>query len=223
METKDKVLWCIIGMFLLSLLINIFLVKYRIEINFVEGGDYKTAASRELQPAAKKENIFSKITRSARGNGKYEYDFENGRVQGWKQGKVTTKIVPQGSKYALEIPQVGNKYFSASSYVEYGGPDRFKVDSDTKVEFDYYMEEGSVLRVQMYSPPRRDNFYFDVKNPTLGQWDKFTLDFASFADNAHTGGNPQRGDVISNLQVYGGYAGENTVLVIDNVKILNTH
>jgi hypothetical protein len=223
METKDRIFWCLIGMFIFSLFLNAALIKYKIEINFIENGGHKVSEPRDLESAEKSESIFSKIVRSAGGGGKYEYDFEDGRTQGWKQGKVTTKIVPQGSKYALELPRGGNRYFSASSYVEYGAPDRFKVGSDTKVEFDYYLEEGSVLRVQMYCPPRRDNFYFDVKNPTIGQWDKFTLDFSSFADNAHTGGNPRQGDIISNLQIYGGYAGEDTILVIDNVKIINTH
>jgi len=219
MGIKDKVLWCLSGMFIFSLFLNIFLIKNKVEINFVS--NRSVVSQREVSPSApKKRSIFSKKSSSAskRGNG-YYYDFENRRTNGWK-GVITSKIVPaEGGKYALEVPRGGNKYFAAQTFVEYGAPKRFKIDTDTKVKFDYYLEEASVLRVQMYCPSRRDNFYFDLKNPTVGQWDTFVLDMDYFSDNSHTGATPQRGDVISNIQIYGGYAGEDTVLVIDNVEV----
>jgi hypothetical protein len=52
------------------------------------------------------------------------------------------------------------------------------------------------------------------------------IDFRSFGrekvnkDNSHTGLTPQRGEEFSDIQIYGGRAGEDTFLVVDNFKII---
>lgn len=143
-------------------------------------------------------------------------DFENGSSEGWS-GDVTKEPTAAGSKFSLVAPAINNPYFACA--VSKNFKNRLEIGSNTKLEFDYFIEDSSILRIQMYSPGRKDNFYYDIQNPAAGQWTKISVSLAQFKDNAHTGISPQRQDIFSNIQIYGGTSGENTKLFIDNVKI----
>lgn len=186
-----------------SLLLNIVLLKRRVEINFLSGEGKQTGVN----------------TKTGHANEADFYnDFENGATEGWS-GSVTKEPTAAESKFSLEAEAINNPYFVCASSKNF--KNRLEISGTTTVEFEYFIKDGSLLRIQMYSPSHKDNFYYDIKNPTTSQWTKVSVSLAEFKDNSHTGISPQRQDIFSNIQIYGGNAGENTKLYIDNVKIVN--
>lgn len=213
MGLKDKMLWAVIGMLLMSLVGNLFLLKYKVEINLISG----SSNSRESEKSSASK-IFSNIISKDNSGSDFYNDFEDGSPGGWK-GKITKEIIPQGSKYALDVSKANNPYFATATSKTFEKKE-LRVGNNTHIEFDYFIKDASVLRIQMYCPKRRDNFYFDIENPVLGEWKKLSVGFSAFEDNSHTGLVPQRGDEFSSVQIYGGKAGEDTTLIIDNFQIV---
>ena len=196
-----------IFLFLVSLAVNVFLIKRKVEISIFEGSSER-----------KGERLFTKSTSGEKTGIGFYNNFESGSTEGWK-GKITKEITPQGSKYALQVPKVNNPYFATATSKRFQGR-KLKIESNTRIEFDYFIRDGSVLRIQCYCPKRRDNFYFDIKGPATDEWKRCSVGFAAFKDNSHTGLTPQRGEEFSSIKIYGGRAGENTFLLIDNFQIV---
>jgi len=211
MATKTRLKIILICVFIVSIVMNIVLLRNKIEINFIRGSRPAAKAARADAPRAASRKSGAKPV----GPDFYN-DFENGSSERWK-GKVAKKNVPAGSRYALEATTGKNRYFSAATYKNFIKP--LTVGSNTVVEFDYFMDKGSILRVQLYCRNRQDNFYFDVTNPELNEWGKLALELANFQDNSHRGIHPQKGDLLTNIQIYGGKAGEDTTLFVDNFRI----
>lgn len=199
MKQKTRVVFALI--FGCSLLLNIVLLKRKVEIRFISGSEMQTASS---APAGR--------TNTA----DFYSDFENGSSEGWS-GKASKDTTGPGSKFSLEAAKINNPYFACAASKNFRS--RLETGNNTTVEFEYFIKDGSLLRIQMYSPSNKDNFYYDIKNPAAGQWTKISMPLADFRDNAHTGKSPQRQDTFSNIQIYGGTGGENTQLFIDNVRI----
>lgn len=210
METKNRLKITLLAIFVISIMLNIFLIRNKVEINIIRG-----AKQAQISGDVSREVVQRKKSLKALGADFYN-DFENGSSERWK-GRAEKSNVPKGSRYALEAPKGQNRYFSAATYKNFIKP--LVVEKNTVIEFDYYINRGSVLRVQFYCRNRQDNFYFDVKNPELNEWKTITLELANFQDNSHRGISPQKGDILTDVQIYGGKAGEDTTLLVDNFRI----
>jgi len=224
MNLKDKILFVLIGMFFISAVVNIFLIKYRVQVNLIAGGGGVNGGSisssgQETSVSQKTPKSFFSFKSTASKASDFYADFESGSNEGWK-GKVTKEIITDNSKFSLLAPQCNSRYFATKATKAFN-KGLLKVGPNTRLEFDYYIKDGSFIHIQSYNPTQRDNFYFKINNPELEKWTTASINFSDLKDNSHRGKRPQRNDEFSSIQIYGGKSGEDTLFVIDNFKIID--
>lgn len=161
--------------------------------------------------AAAQENILPK---------RFVASFENDS-SGWS-GVHDSALPGNRTGSAMRSQPVQNDYFGAK--IAYEPADKvFVVDDNPNTRpiltFSYYLKSKTNLYVSLFNTTKDDNFSFEVKNTSEGEWKTVKRNILTLSDNSNRGVPVSEGDIFSNIRFFAGKPGSTVDFWIDDVSI----
>jgi hypothetical protein len=143
------------------------------------------------------------------------YDFETGKLPSeFKNGQIVEPAtVRAGSRFAAQ--GMREKYATNVASVVFMPDWALSYDESIVIQFLYFSESASRIRMQIYNHDQRQNYQFDLPEVQRGQWTAAEISLANMRPVRDTVRRMVTGDRLTIVYLMGGRADASAIMIDD--------